>query len=124
MGLFLLIKQLFGIKLTLQVESHSERCIGEFIPRGEHMDFTWQLNTEITNYDFEVRFLNGTEVIKDIKNEPLYSELFVLEQTQVLRVCVKNNMNSTLNFPMQLKSGSDINDFSGVVTEVSSPLPS
>lgn len=83
------------------------------------MDFTWQLNTDIKTYSFDVRFLNGTDVIKEIKNEPLYSELFVLEHTQVLRVCIKNNMNETLNFPMQLKSGSDINDFSGVVTEVS-----
>lgn len=93
--------------------------MGEFIPKNEHMDFTWQLNTDIKTYSFDVRFLNGTDVIKEIKNEPLYSELFVLEHTQVLRVCIKNNMNETLNFPMQLKSGSDINDFSGVVTEVS-----
>jgi len=83
------------------------------------MDFTWQLNTDIKTYSFDARFLNGTDVIKEIKNEPLYSELFVLEHTQVLRICIKNNMNETLNFPMQLKSGSDINDFSGVVTEVS-----
>lgn len=83
------------------------------------MDFTWQLDTEIEDYNFNVRFLNGTTVLKQVDNEAMYTELFILKQTQALKVCIKNNMERVLQFPMQLKSGSDINDFSGVVTEVS-----
>jgi hypothetical protein len=36
-----LIESFLSLRVTLEVPSNTERCIGEFIPKNEHMDFNW-----------------------------------------------------------------------------------
>lgn len=120
-GIFLttlLASVALGLKLTMVVPPKDMRCVGEFIPKNEHMDFSYMLEDANRTVSMTVKIFNGTQVIKEIKDRTFESIIFKLEQTQALKMCVMNHMKEELVFPVQLKYGSDINDFSNLVTEV------
>lgn len=108
----------FNVKITLVINPGEMRCVGEFIPKNEHMDFSYMVEDDTKPVSMTVKIFNGTRVIKEIKDTPIYSKIFKLNRTQALKMCVLNHMKEDLIFPAQLKYGSDINDFSTIVTEV------
>lgn len=106
------------MQLTMLVEGHNTKCIGEFVPKNELMIFDYQLLGDTSNAILEASFYSGYKFIKKVEGRNFHSESFKLEESTAMKVCFYNRGDLSLEIKMKLHSRAEINDFSNIATKV------
>ena len=117
-----LLATLKATKFTMRVPGGETRCLGDFIPKNQVMDFSFFVeaaNKEDENkLDTLVQIFNGSTILKTYRNKKMESIQFSLNRTTPMRFCALNYGSVEIAVSAELCSGSEINDFSMVPSDV------